>query len=322
MQEQVRLMAETTVDMAAAQDKPALITALAASPVEKVRGVAAFVVPMVYPDDLQQQLDGLYFTGSLEGTWPRELSATILHRLIIQHGVTTILPLVQDWTKEPEPATRRLVVESFRPRGVMLAHITELKQDPMPLKTILKPLLDDPADYVRKAVANNLNDISRDNPDVVLSWAEEWLTPAASKERQWIISRALRTLVNEGDPTALKLLGYTSASTLNVVWADNTPSEVKLNQLLPFEFEISNPTETIAQVILLLFMDEPGKGQNRRQSNYQIWKGKLKAGEAKSISKKIHFVDKSTQPKEPGTYCLTVTLNGEKLAERDITFER
>ena len=323
MQQQVRLLAEASAALLGEQYSTAdLIPALAASPVEKVRGVAAFSVPLAYPDDLRAQLEGLHFTGALRGTWPRELSATALHNLIIEYGVAIVLPLVQDWIGEPNPAVRRLAVESFRPRGVMLAHITELKQDPAPLRTILEPLLDDGSDYVRKAVANNLNDVSRDNPGVALAWTGEWMAPDASPERRWILSRALRTLVNQGDPAALEILGYTPASDLTLIWKDTTPQTVEINQLLPFEFEVSNPTEAEAFVILLLTMDAPGKGQARRTSRYQIWKGKIKAGDSKKAGKRIHFVDKSTQTKEPGVYRLIVTLNGEAMGERKMIFER
>ncbi len=323
MQEQVRIMAEVAVALLGDETQHSmLISALSDSPVEKVRGVAAFAVPIVYAGDLERQLQGLYITGALEGTWPRELSATTLHHLIIAHGVDTVLPLVKSWINDPDPAIRRLVVESFRPRGVMLPHIGELKQDPSPLKALLEPLLDDEVDYVRKAIANNLNDVSRDKPELVLAWAEEWMTPEASKERRWIISRALRTLVNAGHPTALGILGFAPPSALKVTWKDTTPSQVALNQLIPFEFEVVNHSDTEGGVILLLVMDEPGKGTARRTSTYQIWKGKLKPGGAKRVSKRIHFIDKSSRPKEPGTYRLIATVNGARLEERTMDFER
>lgn len=323
MQQQVRILAQASAAMLGDQhDTAELIPVLASSPEEKIRGVAAFTVPIAYAGALEAQLDGLYFTGALEGAWPRELSATVLHNLIIEYGVDGLLPLVYEWSQDQDPAIRRLVVESFRPRGVMLAHIAELKQDPGPLRTLLEPLLDDSSDYVRRAVANNLNDVSRDNAQVVLDWARAWMKPDASKERRWVLARALRTLINEGNSAALQILGYTPATDLIVVWHDTTPHSVEINQLLPFQFDISNPMKTDASVILLLTMDEPGKGQARRRSRYQIWKGKLGAGESKRVRKKIHFVDKSTQPKEPGTYRLIVTVNGVVLEERRMTFVR
>ena len=323
MLDQVRMMAQVAFELSGAQNnRAALITALSKSPVEKIRAIAAFVVPLIFPDDIKAQLEWLRFTGALEGTWPREASATILHNLVIQHGVANVLPLVQEWIRDPDPAVRRVVTEAFRPRGVMLAHINELKADPAPLKTILAPLLDDDSDYVQKSVANNLNDISKDNPEIILEWTKEWNTPNATKQRHWILARALRTLIEEGHPAALKLLGYGTNANLKATWRDNTPRRIKINQFLPCDLEIGNLAKTEAGIVVLLLMDEPGKGKARRKSTYQIWKGKIKTGETKSVSKKIHFVDKNLQPRVEGTYSLSVVINGKKLEEREMRFKR
>lgn len=83
-----------------------------------------------------------------------------------------------------------------------------------------------------------------------------------------------------------------------------------------------NLNQSDAGAVVLLLMEEPGKGAARRQSTYQIWKGKLKAGEMKSIIKRIHFVDKNSQPRLEGTYRLQVTVNGKKLEEREMIFKR
>lgn len=323
MLEQVRLMAQAAVELSgASRNGAALITALSQSAVEKIRGVAAFVPALLYPDDVPRQLEWLAYTGVLEGTWPRELSATALHNLIIRHGVATVLPLVQSWIEHENPARRRLVTEAFRPRGVMLAHLNELKEDPLPLKKILEPLLDDASEYVQKSVANNLNDISKDNPDIVLAWTREWNTPHATKQRHGILARALRTLIDDGHPAALKLLGYGANPALNVAWQNNTPRRIKLNQFLPCNLEIHNAARAEAGVVVLLLLDEPGKGKARRRSTYQIWRGKLKAGELKKISKKIHFVDKNSLPRVEGRRYLKLIVNGKTLETREMRFKR
>ncbi|MGB3717799.1 MAG: DNA alkylation repair protein, partial [Candidatus Promineifilaceae bacterium] len=323
MQQQVRIMAETAVGMLpAGQDNFRMISTLAASKAEKIRGVTAFAVPAIYSGDWKAQIRELYVTGALEGTWPRELSATILHNLIIEYGVASIIPEVREWVFDPESAVRRLVAESFRPRGVMLAHITELKRDPSPLHDLLQPLLDDESDYVRKAVANNLNDISKDSPSVLLGWAQEWMTPAISEARLWIMNQALRTLVNEGNEEALSLLGFVSPSLVHVTWEEGPPSEVEINQLIPFEFSVANLYQDRAQVILILNMDQTGKGKNRRQSRYHLWRGTIAADVVKQVTKTIHFVDKSRQPKEQGVYRLMVSVNGHSIEERSFVFSR
>jgi len=323
MLEQVRMLAQAAFELSEAHnDGASLITALSKSPVEKIRAIAAFVVPLIYGADLKQQLECLRFTGALEGTWPREASATILHNLVIQHGVKNVLPQIQGWIRDDDPAVRRVVTEALRSRGVMLAHINELKEDPAPLKKILAPLLDDDSDYVQKSVANNLNDISKDNPEIILEWTKEWNTPNATKQRHWILARALRTLIEEGHPAALKLLGYGTNSNLKATWQDNTPRRIKINQFLPCDLEIVNLAKTEASIVALLSMDEPGKGKARRKSAYQIWKGKIKAGETKNVSRKIHFVDKNSRPRVAGAYGVSVMINGKKLETREMSFKR
>lgn len=323
MLEQVRMMAQVAFELSNTQNNgAALITALSKSTVEKIRALAAFATPLLYGEEVQRQLEWLRFTSALEGTWPREASATVLHNLVIQHGIASILPLVQDWIRDNDPAVRRVVTEALRPRGVMLAHINELKDDPAPLKKILMPLLDDDSDYVQKSVANNLNDISKDNPEIVLEWTREWNTPEATKQRHWILARALRTLIEESHPAALKLLGYRRNSNLQVTWQDNTPRRIKINQFLPCDLEIVNLAKAEAGVVVLLNMDEPGKGKARRKSTYPIWKGKIPAGATKSVSRKIHFVDKNSQPRMEGMYGLSVMVNGNKLEVRQMRFKR
>jgi 3-methyladenine DNA glycosylase AlkC len=323
MQQQVRIMAQVSLaTLGSGDDGRALVAALSSSRAEKVRGVAAFAVPIAHPDDLREQLEGIRSTGALEGTWPRELSATVLHELIIEHGVSRILPLVRDWIEAPEPAVRRLVVEAFRPRGVMLAHIQELKRDPTPLLSILEPLLDDGSGYVRKAVANNMNDVSRDNPESVLSWAGQWSGPDISSEREWILRRGLRTLVNDGHPRALQLQGYAPGASLRVVWRDTLPQRVEINEPLRFEFEITNPALDDARVLILLEIDAPGKGAARRRSRYRIWHGIVPASGSKAAGRTVHFADKSRQLKEPGIYRLIATVNGMHLEDREMVFER
>lgn len=299
-----------------------LIPVLASSPVEKLQGLAALVVPLAYGDDVSGQLTRLRAVGALAGTWPRELAASVLHDLVIAHGVTAIRPRVAEWIHDPDPAVRRLVSEAFRPRWVMAPHIAELKRDPTPLKSLLAPLLDDPADYVRKSVANNLNDVSKDHPAQMLAWAREWLAGDAGPERRWVLERALRTLVGAGDRGALALLGYAPASALQLRWLPGTPAGIRVNQLLPFTLEISNLGRRRARVVVHLVMDEPGRGKARRRSQYQLWKGELARGETRAIAKHVHFVDRNSRPKEPGVYRFIPSVNGQAGAARKATFRR
>ncbi len=90
-----------------------------------------------------------------------------------------MLPVLHRWAGHPNEHVRRLAAEGSRPRGVWIAHIPAFRKDPKPVLELLAKLKADPSLYVRKAVANNLNDISKDHPEVVIRTALAW-----KKDRQ------------------------------------------------------------------------------------------------------------------------------------------
>lgn len=78
--------------------------------------------------------------------------------------------------------------------------------DPAPTLPLLAALQDDPSAYVRRSVANHLNDIARDHPARLVQWLEEHL-PGASPERRALLRHASRTRVKPGDARVLKAWG-------------------------------------------------------------------------------------------------------------------
>lgn len=102
--------------------------------------------------------------------------------------------LLVPWTTEADPNLRRFASEATRPRGVWCAHISELKNDPEPGLAILEPLRSDPHIYVRRSVANWLNDASKTRPDWVRKITARWLRESKTKETAWTVNHATRTL--------------------------------------------------------------------------------------------------------------------------------
>jgi 3-methyladenine DNA glycosylase AlkC len=94
---------------------------------------------------------------------------------------------------------RRCAVESSRPRGVWTRHLEPLKADPAPGLPLLEPCRADPSDYVRRAVANWLNDASKSRPEWVAALAKRWTRESRCEETAWIVRRATRTLRKAAD---------------------------------------------------------------------------------------------------------------------------
>lgn len=109
------------------------------------------------------------------------------------------------WSIHTNKHIRRLSSEGGRPRLPWATKLQMFIDDPSPLLPILENLKDDPSKYVQKSVANCLNDILKDNPEVAKMIIEKWNTDT-TKERIWIIKHALRNLRKKDDEWALKII--------------------------------------------------------------------------------------------------------------------
>jgi 3-methyladenine DNA glycosylase AlkC len=117
------------------------------------------------------------------------------------------LSLLKSWTQDDNRHIRRLCSEGIRPRLPWASKLDLFIQDPTPLFPILDALKDDPSRYVQKSVANCINDVLKDNPEIGKSWIESWRESRLSEARKWIIRHALRNLKKVKDDWALSILG-------------------------------------------------------------------------------------------------------------------
>lgn len=119
------------------------------------------------------------------------------------------LQVMHDWSKDSNKHLRRLSSEGVRPRLPWASKLDQFIQDPMAIFPILDNLKDDTSKYVQKSVANCINDVLKDNPEIGKTWIENWV-PMATKQRKWIIKHAMRNLLKAEDPWATGVLGSLS----------------------------------------------------------------------------------------------------------------
>jgi 3-methyladenine DNA glycosylase AlkC len=152
-----------------------------------------------------------------------------------------------EWARDGNVHVRRLVSEGSRPRLPWAARLRAFQEDPSPVLALLELLKDDSELYVRRSVANSLNDIAKDHPGVAVAVCRRWAA-AGSAHRLWIVSHALRGLVKQGHPGALEILGFASKPKVRVDNAKLVPKTVKIGETLRFSFDLigaSAKTQTL-----------------------------------------------------------------------------
>lgn len=219
------------------------------------------------------------------------------------------LDRLRQWARDPDEHVRRLVSEGTRPRLPWASRLKSFQKDPDPVLELLELLKDDPEEYVRRSVANNLNDISKDHPEVVVSVARRWWK-GADGDRKRLVRHALRTLVKAGNPGALGVLGFGADSPAAVGEVRCDPERLAIGGKVRVEVDISNPsdTETGALVDLKVhFVKANGT------TSPKVFKGSEKTlgpDETTTVRKTISVAQHSTRTHYPGIHRVEVMLNG------------
>lgn len=223
-----------------------------------------------------------------------------------------LLPILNRWAKDPNHNLRRLVSEGSRPRLPWGEQIPAFIADPSPILPLLELLKDDPSEYVRRSVANNLNDISKDHPELMLDVAESWLVKA-SPERRRLVKHACRTLVKQGHPRCLELLGYGKPK-LSVNSFTASPDAISLGEKLVLECELQS-TAKLPQDLIVDFRFHLVKANG--QTAPKVFKGaslSLPAQSSKILRKQFHLKPISTRKYYTGTNTIELLVNGQSLA--------
>ena len=152
------------------------------------------------------------------------------------------------WTSHKHPMVRRLSTEGCRPRLPWAMAIPFLKKDPSPIIPILEKLKNDSSESVRRSVANNLNDISKDNPEVVIGLAKKWF--GENKELDWLVKHACRTILKQGNQEVMKLFGFGDVKKIKIESFQILTPKVKIGDALSFSFQLKNVSSSSAKLRL------------------------------------------------------------------------
>jgi 3-methyladenine DNA glycosylase AlkC len=216
---------------------------------------------------------------------------------------------VMAWTGHPSEHVRRLASEGSRPRLPWGMALKFLQKDPAPILPILERLKSDPSEYVRRSVANNLNDISKDHPGLALKIAGRW--KGESPETDRLIKHALRGLLKAGNETALGLFGFVELKDV-VVNTLRCQPRVKIGEDWEFSFELAVGGKKAQQLRLEFGMDYLKANGKANRKIFQIKEAVFEPGKY-PIAKRHSFLERTTRKHYRGRHAVAVLVNGTEL---------
>jgi 3-methyladenine DNA glycosylase AlkC len=223
------------------------------------------------------------------------------------------------WAQHKNFHVRRLASEGIRPRLPWALSLTSFKKDPTPILPVLELLKNDESEYVRKSVANCLNDISKDHPDLALKIVNEW--KGKTKETDWIVKHASRGLLKQGNVNALQMFNLDDKVKAEVTQLEVSESKLKIGGEFTFETRILLLDKTAHQIRVeynIYFMKSNGKQSSKI---FQIGTYFIKPKQEIILKRKHKFADLTTRKHYPGEHIIAVVVNGKELARQKFMLE-
>lgn len=215
------------------------------------------------------------------------------------------------WAKSENEHLRRLSCEGCRPRLPWAVSLPKFKDNPLKILEIIELLKNDKSKYVQKSVANNLNDISKDNPEMVIEFVSKNL--GFSKTLDWICKHASRTLLKKGDKKILKLFGYENSSHINII-EFKYDLIVKKEDVFNFSFKLES-SEFLGNLRVEYAIYYKKANGTYSKKVFMISQNEHKV-KNKSFIKKLSFKDLTTRKHYLGEHFISIVLNGEEKIKR------
>lgn len=245
----------------------------------------------------------------------RFMSCEFAVRPFIIKYETKMMKQMLAWSKHKDPKVRRLSSEGCRPRLPWAVALPAYKKDPAPILPILENLKEDDDIWVRKSVANNLNDISKDNPELAIDIFKSWL--GDSKNTDWIVKHAARTLLKAGNKEVMGLFGFRKENGVKVDKLLVETPKVKMGKDLVFSFTVHNNSKKPKTIRLEYAMYYLRANGSLSKKVFKISEKEYKPGKSTTVTRKQSFKPITTRVYYPGKHKVSVIVNGHEEAMDD-----
>ncbi len=254
----------------------------------------------------------VHFDESMEACYQltKRFTAEFAIRPFLADDFERALPYLQRWVNDPNEHVRRLVSEGTRPR---LPWASRLQLPVNDILDVLAVLRADESLYVRRSVANHLNDLAKDHSDTVLTLLENWHAEG-NEHTTWIVRHALRNHFKNGDVRALAMMGY-EAPDVEVKQFDIESDEVAVGDNVVVAFDVVNRADRDQKLMIDLVMGYQKANGSLQPKVFKFKDVTVARGETMNCVKKFLMVQRSTRKLYPGEHNVAIQINGVDYGE-------
>lgn len=271
---------------------------------------------LVFPDFVSQYGHD-HFEASMEALkfFTQYGSSEFAIREFLKRDVNKTLAVMKKWADDKNHHVRRLASEGSRPRLPWSFKLDEVVKNPSLTLPILEKLKTDSELYVRKSVANHLNDFSKDHAALLIDTVKKW--DLTHVHTAWIVKHACRTLIKKGDTNALGIFSFEKNTKVSVKKLKIINDKIKIGKVLEFSFDViseKNKPQKLAIDFTIYYRKKLGELSPKV---FKLREVTIQPNETLSFKKSQRMQDFTTRKHYPGKHKLEITVNGNKLASKE-----
>jgi len=232
-------------------------------------------------------------------------------REFIRRQPQKTLKIMQEWSTDADAHVRRLASEGSRPRLPWGTRLTAIVSEPELTAQILDNLRGDASLYVKKSVANHLNDIAKDHPDYVMSVIEKW--PKENPHTEWIARHALRVLIKKGDRRALSIIGAGEKAAVRVRAFAVAPRAIRLGETISITVNLASIDVKSQKLVIDYRVHYVRKSGQTALKVFKMKELILAPKEGVTITRDRLIKNFSTRQHHAGRHEIELLINGEAL---------
>lgn len=242
----------------------------------------------------------------------QRFSAEFAIRPLIARHPALCFATLAEWTADPSAHVRRLVSEGSRPRLPWGMQLKALIADPSPTLPLLRALLDDPSAYVRRSVANHLNDIAKDHPELLADWLERYL-PGAPAARKALLRHASRTLIKQGAGRVLAAWGLGQRLQGEARLAVS-PGQVRVGGEVELTVQLRSRSAQPQRLLIDYAVHHVKASGGTSEKVFKGWVIELGGKESRELARRHSLRPISTRRYYAGRHTIELRINGETTA--------